>query len=216
MGTDLQYPMAGQSEIMSYRTLASPAEYEHRESKSRFIALAYHAGSAEEAVERYVSVKKLYHDAAHFPYAYRITPSGSVLKASDDGEPSGTGGKPLADALQKYSLTDTLITVVRYLGGVKLGVGGLKRAFFTAADECLASAKIEEVHISEIFRIVFSYPYMSAVMKAIEDLGIKIIENRSVEQCEFVAEVRKSALKEFSERLMSASNGSAELRPVSV
>ncbi|MBX7044115.1 MAG: YigZ family protein [Ignavibacteria bacterium] len=208
--------MAEQTEIFSYRTLASPAEYEHRESKSRFIALAFHAGSAEEAIERYASVKKLYHDAAHFPYAYRVNPSGSVSKSSDDGEPSGTGGKPLADALQKHSLTNSVITVVRYFGGVKLGVGGLRRAFFTAADECLASANFVEVHVSETYLLVFSYPYMSAVMKAIEDLGIKIIENRSAEHCTFLAEVRKSCLGEFRERLMSATNGSAEFRPVSV
>lgn len=191
-----------------YRTLRSRCIYEHRESRSRFVAIALGADTAGSAIEEYGKIRKEYHDAAHIPYAYRLSPEGSVTRFSDDGEPSGTGGRPLLDALVKYSLTNSLIAVVRYFGGVKLGVGGLKRAFFTAADACLSQSELEVIHIRQVLGLEFDYKYVSQVMKLAEDMKAEIINNHSDEKCRLTVSVMLGGLGEFRKLLNSVTNGS--------
>lgn len=194
----------------SYKTLSDSCSFELKESKSRFVAIAAPAETIESAMDFYSAIRKEYYDAAHFPFAYRLTPSGELYRYSDDGEPSGSGGKPVYDSIVKHELTNTILVVVRYFGGVKLGVGGLKRAFFEAADQCLASAKIKEVIMTVKLLIQFEYKYISAVMKLIEDDGVKITENKSEEECLLVIDVPVSVAGEFRKKLVTVSNGSVK------
>ncbi len=196
--------------ISSYKTLSESCSFELKESKSRFVAIATPSQTIEDAMNLYAGVRKEYYDAAHFPFAYRLKPAGELYRYSDDGEPSGSGGKPVYDALVKHELANSMLVVVRYFGGVKLGVGGLKRAFFETADQCLSYAKIREVIITERLQIQFEYKYISAMMKLIEDDGVKISENKSEEECLLVLDVPVSIADEFRKKLLTVSNGSVK------
>lgn len=197
--------------ISSYKTISEKSTFELKESKSRFIAVALNALSAEEGMKLYSKVRREYYDAAHFPFAYRVNPSADLFRYSDDGEPSGSGGKPIYDAIVKHSLTNTLVAVVRYFGGIKLGVGGLKRAFFEAADQCLAAAKVKEIFITEKINLEFEYKYISAIMKLIEDEDVKILDNNSGETCQLYVDVRVAVVDDFRKKIVSASNGSIKI-----
>jgi uncharacterized YigZ family protein len=196
--------------IDSYKTLAGECSFELKEMKSKFVALGFHIKSAQEALTRYSEIRKKYYDASHFPYAYRLSPEGNVFKYSDDGEPSGTGGKPLYDALTKHSLTDSLVIVVRYFGGTKLGVGGLKRAFFEAADSCLSSAKTKIVPITRVLDLEFDYKYISPVMKILNEEEVRTVGDNSAERCRLTVEVKLGSLEDLKIKLISATNGSMQ------
>ncbi|MBK6875573.1 MAG: YigZ family protein [Ignavibacteria bacterium] len=197
--------------ISSYKTISERSVFELKESKSRFIAVALNVQTAEEGMKLFSKVRREYYDAAHFPFAYRVNPSGDMFRYSDDGEPSGSGGKPIYDAVVKHSLTNTLVVVVRYFGGIKLGVGGLKRAFFEAADQCLASAKVKEIFITVKINLEFGYKYISAIMKLIEDDDVKILENNSGEACQLIVDVRVAVVDDFRKKIITASNGSINI-----
>ena len=116
----------------SYKTILIPSEGELKVSKSKFISQIYPVTNSEEVNQTLTSAKKKYYDAAHHPYAYRLGSDENNFRYSDDGEPSGSGGKPIMEVIDKFELTNILIVVTRYFGGVKLGVGGLRRAIFEA------------------------------------------------------------------------------------
>ncbi len=199
-------------DIESYITVYGQNKSELSESKSRFIAISNHARSTEECNSLLRVVRKQFYDAAHFPYAYRLGPDGAVFRYSDDGEPSGTGGKPLHEALQKHSLTDTLIVVVRYFGGIKLGTGGLRRAFFGAADNCLASTEKREMFVTENLTAEFDFRYIGSVMKLIDDFNVAIVADSSGEKCIYQLEVRKARKEDFCAKLISVTSGSIVIR----
>lgn len=200
----------------SYLTLGATSIYEHKESRSTFIAVAQHTSDADNAMDLIAELRKDYHDAAHIPFAYRLEPDGSVVRYSDDGEPGGSAGRPLHDALIKHSLTNVVISVVRYFGGVKLGVGGLKRAFFTAADSCLASAVKQEVLITQRLLLEFDYKFISAVMKLLEDTGSNVLSNLSSELCKLMVEIRLGNADDLRRKIVSVTNGSAAIEELNV
>ena len=192
----------------SYFTIKKNTESEYKTDKSVFIAQSFRINSTAEAQENIRSVRKKYYDASHHPFAYRLGVSNDSFRYSDDGEPQGSSGIPIMEMIDKYRLTDTLVIVSRYFGGIKLGVGGLRRAITDAAELCLKNSESTEVLITEKVMIEFDYKYMSGVMNFIETESIKIIRNVSDEKCKLILEVRLSIIEKLRTELQSVTNGS--------
>ncbi len=190
----------------SYITLSESCSAEIKIQRSKFIANAYPVTTAEESHSILEKIRKEYFDARHHPYAY-VLYGRDNFRYNDDGEPAGSSGKPVYDAINKYNLQNVIVVVTRYFGGVKLGVGGLKRAYFEAADGCLKNAKVKEVILKEKYVLKFDYSYISAVMKYLETNKIHIAENNSSEIVELVCEVRLRDAEKFREELFDITNG---------
>lgn len=155
-----------------YNTLAAHSEGLYKEKGSKFIALAYPVTSEEQVREHLDRIRKEYFDARHHCYAYILGPDKSAFRFNDDGEPSGTAGKPIYGQLLSKDLTDTLVVVVRYFGGVLLGASGLFNAYKTAARDALDNASIVEKTIDARYRITFEYLRMNDVMKILKQYDI--------------------------------------------
>ncbi len=153
----------------SYLTLAAPAEASLRERSSRFLAYAYPVCSEEEIRERLDALRKRYYDATHHCYAWRLGPRGGRFRANDDGEPSGTAGRPILGQMLSHGITECLIVVVRYFGGTKLGVPGLIAAYKEAAAAVIAAAGITERTVDRTFRVQFPYEAMNDIMRIVKD-----------------------------------------------
>ena len=175
-----------------YRSIEAPSEGLFKDNGSRFIALAYPVETEGQVKEIVSSLKKEYHDARHHCYAYRLGYRADVFRANDDGEPSSTAGKPILGQINKNELTDILIIVVRYYGGVNLGTSGLIVAYRTAAAEAIANAEIVSQFVEE--EVVFDFPYimMNDVMKIIKDMSPRIISQTYDNTCEMKLSIRKS------------------------
>jgi uncharacterized YigZ family protein len=193
--------------IDSYLTLKESSSAEIKITKSKFVSNAFPINSQQNISQLIKEIKKKYFDASHHPFAYRTGVDRNNFKISDDGEPSGSAGKPVIDAIDKHNVTDVLVVVARYFGGTKLGVGGLRRAFFEAADLCLSKAIIIEKLIAEKIYLEFDYKYMNPVMNLIESERIKLIENNSDEKCKLTLEVRLSKIEYLKKELVSITNG---------
>lgn len=159
----------------TYKTLECLSEGLYREKGSKFIAIAIPVNSEEEIKDNLIALRKEYHDARHHCYAYILGYDKSAYRLNDDGEPSGTAGRPIYGQLLSKDLTNTLVVVIRYFGGVKLGVSGLINAYKTAAKDALESAIIIEKQIEEIYRIYFDYTIMNNVMKILKGNEISIL-----------------------------------------
>ena len=153
----------------SYLTLAAPAEASLRERSSRFLAYAYPVCSEEEIRERLDALRKRYYDATHHCYAWRLGPRGGRFRSNDDGEPSGTAGRPILGQMLSHGITECLIVVVRYFGGTKLGVPGLIAAYKEAAAAVIAAAGITERTVDRTFRVQFPYEAMNDIMRIVKD-----------------------------------------------
>lgn len=153
----------------TYRTIESEAHGLFRDRGSRFIAIAIPVSSQEEIKSRLADLRKEYHDARHHCYAWMLTPDRQAWRISDDGEPSGTAGKPILGQINTRELTNVLVVVIRYFGGTLLGVSGLINAYRTAAADALNNAKIVEKHLCERWAITFPYISMNDVMKVLRD-----------------------------------------------
>ena len=194
--------------IDSYKTILAPAEAELKVSKSKFISQIYHVTNSDEVNHTLTSVRKKYYDAAHHPYAYRLGLDANSFRYSDDGEPSGSAGKPIMEVIDKFELTDTLIVVTRYFGGVKLGVGGLRRGIFEAAELAIQNSEIITKHITEDFKIEFDYKYIGAVMNFLEKEQITILFNTSDEKVKLECSVIVSKIEKFKDELGKLTNAS--------
>lgn len=195
------------SEKDSYLTLSGDAISEIKVQKSKFIAQAFPINSQLKFQEILDNVKKTYYDAAHHPFAYRLGLTEDNFRYSDDGEPAGSAGKPVLDAIDKFGLTDTGVIVTRYFGGVKLGIGGLRRAFFDAAEECLKMAKVKEELIVEEFSIESDYNRMNIIMKILEQSGANILSNNSDEKVKLKYSIRKSLAESVEKELVNSTAG---------
>ena len=153
----------------SYLTLAAPAEASLRERSSRFLAYAYPVRSEEEIRERLDALRKRYYDATHHCYAWRLGPRGGRFRANEDGEPSGTAGRPILGQMLSHGITECLIVVVRYFGGTKLGGPGLIAAYKEAAAAVIAAAGITERTVDRTFRVQFPYEAMNDIMRIVKD-----------------------------------------------
>ncbi|HMQ67694.1 MAG TPA: YigZ family protein [Ignavibacteria bacterium] len=197
--------------IDSFRTIKSSTFSEIKITRSKFISQAFPVSSHQEISDKIKEVKKEYYDASHHPYAYRLGIDKNEFKFSDDGEPSGSSGKPILESIDKLELTDVMVIVTRYFGGTKLGVGGLRRAMSEAADLCLSKAILLEKLITEEMNIEFDYTFMNVVMNLIESEKIKLSGNTSVEKCKLTLEVRLSKIEKLKTDLVSLTNGGIKI-----
>lgn len=170
----------------------TPAEGFYSEKRSKFLAFAFHVTSEEEVKQYVAEFRKKYYDARHVCLAYMLGADRTDFRANDDGEPSSTAGKPILGQINKNELTDILIIVVRYYGGVNLGTSGLIVAYRTAAAEAIANAEIVSQFVEE--EVVFDFPYimMNDVMKIIKDMSPRIISQTYDNTCEMKLSIRKS------------------------
>lgn len=184
-----------------YRSIPAPAEGLFKDNGSRFIAHAYPVETEEEVKEIVASLKKKYHDARHYCFAYRLGHKGDRFRANDDGEPSSSAGRPILGQIDSRCLSDVLVVVVRYFGGIKLGIPGLIRAYKTSTADALDNAGTVEKIAGEWYRIRFGYLSMNQVMKAVKDLELPQKAQEFGEDCSMQCRVRLSLQEDFLKRM---------------
>lgn len=197
----------------SYKTIKESSQAEIKIQRSKFIASAFHCQSREEAEAKIAEIAREYHDATHNCFAYRIySQDGSeIFRYSDAGEPSGTAGKPIYDAILFFDLYDSCIVVTRYFGGVKLGTGGLARAYRDASRAVLEKSKTVEVLLTAKYRLTFPLNLTNAVLRTLSGDGIHIIESNYTEEGQIDFAVRLSREKQVTEELVSRTNARINL-----
>jgi len=165
-----------------FRTIQSPSQGIYKEKGSKFLAFTYRVSREEEIKQHLEALQKQYHDARHYSYAWRLGPQ-KTYRVNDDGEPSGSAGKPIYGQIVKWDLSDLLVVVVRYFGGTRLGVGGLINAYRSATSDALDHAKIIECRVYDSLKLEFEYKQMNAVMKIIKDLQLEFSEQKFDMDC---------------------------------
>jgi uncharacterized YigZ family protein len=184
-----------------YKTITNTSEGYYTEKRSKFLAFAHHVETSDEVKELLSGYRKKYYDARHVCYAYMLGAERKDFRANDDGEPSSTAGKPILGQINSNELTNILIVVVRYYGGVNLGTSGLIVAYREAAADAIAHASIETRKVEEIVRYSFSYPQMNDVMRIVKDMNPRIISQTYDNTCEIVLSIRKSEADQLRSRL---------------
>lgn len=159
----------------SYKVLTKASEGTYSELRSKFLAFAIPVRTVEEAMEQVAKYQKEYFDARHVCWAYRLGPEGEEYRSNDNGEPSGTAGKPILGQMVSADVSDLIILVIRYFGGVKLGTSGLIVAYRTAAAEALSAAEFEERLVEREIRLTFGYEHMNMVMRMVKELEPRIV-----------------------------------------
>lgn len=184
----------------TYKTLTKPSpEVLFKDRGSKFFGYAFPIKNEEEAKEHIEKLKKEHHTARHWCYAYQLGKNYDRYRANDDGEPSNSAGMPIYGQLQSFELTNTLVVVVRYFGGTKLGVGGLINAYKTAAQLALEASRIVERTIDEHFQLRFEYPEMNTVMRLIKEHQLDIVDQQMALDCVFEIKVRKKEAEKVFE-----------------
>ena len=185
-----------------FRTLASPSEFRQKIERSEFLGIAFSVSSDEDFHAELKKIEKRDFDATHHCWAFRLFANGDPRqRSSDAGEPSGTAGKPILSAIEGAGLFDAAVVVVRWFGGVKLGSGGLVRAYHDTAAKTLASAAIRDRYVCERFTVIVPFEQMSVAYRLAAPPDVHLIEERFEEHNEFVFEVRMSNAGEFSRAL---------------
>ena len=185
----------------TYRSIAAPAKGIYKELGSKFLAFAHPVETEDQAKEILAAIRKEYFDARHHCYAWRLGLTGEPYRLSDDGEPSSTAGRPIHGQLLSQELSDILVVVVRYFGGVKLGVPGLIRAYRTATQDALSNARIVEKVAGEHFTLKFGYLQMNDVMKVLKDMGLTPLRQSFDLDCSLEVRVRLSQIEDFRKQL---------------
>ena len=184
-----------------YRTIATDSEGYYTEKRSKFLAFAHHVETAEQVKDLIARYRKKYYDARHVCYGYMLGAARTDFRANDDGEPSSTAGKPILGQINSNELTDELIVVVRYSGGVTLGTSGLLVAYREAAADAIAHATIETRQVEEEIVFTFSYPQMNDVMRIIKDMQPRILSQTFDNTCELRLRIRQSEADQLRQRL---------------
>lgn len=186
----------------TYKTVSKEVcEGFYSEKRSKFLAFVHHVDSVDEAMAIVKEYRKKYYDARHCCYAYVLGSDRADFRANDDGEPSSTAGKPILGQLNRLELTDVLVVVIRYYGGVNLGTGGLIVAYRTATEDALSKAVIEEKFVEERITYRFTYPMINAVMRVVKETGARIVSQSFDNDCEIVLSIRQSLAKGLQARL---------------
>ncbi len=193
----------------TYKTIAAPSEGLYKEKGSKFLAFAYPVHNLDDIKVHLEQLRKDYFDARHHCYAYILGPRKDAFRANDDGEPSGTGGRPIHGQLLSADLTDTLIVVVRYFGGILLGASGLANAYKTAARDAIDHAQIIEKTIDARYRLHFEYALMNDVMRIIKEFDLKPENQQFDLDCVLEVSVRQSQSVRLYDRI-------ADLRAVRI
>lgn len=186
----------------TYRTIEALAQGLYKEKGSKFLAYAYPIRTEDEVKEYVQKLKKEYFDARHHCYAYRLGGKGEQLRANDDGEPSGTAGKPILGQLLSHELTNVLVVVIRYFGGIKLGTSGLIYAYKAATADAIANAKIVERTIDTHLAISFGYTAINDVMRILKEEEPDILSQQLEMTCLINLAIRKSKYNKLKERLL--------------
>jgi uncharacterized YigZ family protein len=186
----------------TFYTIADCSDSKTTEKMSKFLAFAFHVKTAAEARERVAEIAKKYYDARHVCWAYMVGPERTDCLSNDNGEPSGTAGKPILGQINSFNLTDVVVIVVRYFGGIKLGTSGLISAYREAARSALAEAEIIECHVQD--ELHFSFPYMSIndVMKLTKQPGITTLEQIFDNSCSMRVTVRRDDAEHLRSKLL--------------
>ncbi len=187
--------------MATYQTISSKSEALFKDRGSRFIGIAMPAQSEEEVNELLTNCRKQYYDATHHCYAYRIGIQNISYRANDDGEPNHSAGDPILGKIKSLDLTNTLVIVVRYYGGTKLGVGGLITAYRTAAELALEAAIIETVEITVTIQITYPYDNTSEVLRQVDQCEIKITDQQFMADCTLIGEIAEEKIEVLVENL---------------
>jgi len=190
----------------TYKTIATFSEGYITEQRSRFISCVLPVQTTEEVKEKIEAFRKQYHDAHHVCWAYMLGVERLQFRANDDGEPSSTAGKPILGVINSHGLTDVLIVVARYFGGVKLGTSGLIAAYRAAAVDAIAHAEIIEKTVNETITVEFSYPFLNDVMKIVKDINPQILSQKLDINCELTLQIRQSEMEQLKKRLVKFAN----------
>jgi uncharacterized YigZ family protein len=185
-----------------YKTITAAAEGYYTEKRSKFISFAFPVTTVEEVKTHLSALSRKYCDARHICWAYMLGSDKTTYRINDDGEPSSTAGKPILGQINSNDLTDILIAVVRYFGGVELGTSGLTVAYRKAAAEAIAAASITERTIDESFTIAFEYPLQNSVMRIIKEEKPEIISRQEYLDCRITLRIRKSKAQHLKTRLL--------------
>ncbi|SET28318.1 IMPACT family protein [Prevotella sp. kh1p2] len=193
----------------SYQTISelTIGEGYYTDKRSKFLAFAHHVTTVEEVKEILSRYRKKYYDARHCCYAYMFGPQQEEFRMNDDGEPSSTAGKPIFGQIQSRNLTDILIVVVRYYGGVNLGTSGLIVAYRAAAADAIAHADIETRIVEETLTYTFNYAMMNDVMHLVKEMDVRIVSQEFDNTCSITMAIRKSQIEQLRNRLEMLSFG---------
>lgn len=176
-------------------------EGSYTEKRSKFLAFAHHVADVGEVKDIVASYRKKYYDARHVCYAYMLGAERKDFRANDDGEPGSTAGKPILGQINSNGLTDILVVVVRYYGGVNLGTGGLIVAYRTAAAEAIADAETETRQVEETVSYDFTYPMMNDVMRIVKEMNPRIVSQTFDNTCSITLSIRKSEAERLRSKL---------------
>lgn len=189
-----------------YKTIESRVgEGYYTEKRSKFLAFAHHVETVEEVKDILAVYRKKYYDARHVCYAYMLGAERTDFRANDDGEPSSTAGKPILGQINSNELTNILIVVVRYYGGVNLGTSGLIVAYREAAADAIAHSEIVSKQVEEIITYTFSYPMMNDVMRIVKEMSPRIVSQTYDNTCEIRLAIRQSEAEQLRSRLSKLS-----------
>ncbi|MDF9831726.1 YigZ family protein [Parabacteroides sp. PF5-6] len=186
----------------SYKTVKELAEGFYSEKRSRFISYIIPVRTVEEVKAEIDKYRKQYYDARHVCWAYMLGADRTTFRANDDGEPSSTAGKPILGQINSNELTDVLIVVIRYFGGIELGTSGLIVAYRSAAADAIAHAEIEERTVDEEITVAFEYPYLNGIMRIVKEDNPTIISQQFEMDCEMTLRIRKGEAERLKNRLL--------------
>ncbi len=190
--------------IDEYKTIKAESQGTYSELRSKFLAFAHPVKSVEEAMAFVEQYQRKYYDARHCCWAYMLGPEREIFRANDNGEPSGTAGKPILGQINSNELTDIIILVIRYFGGVKLGTSGLIGAYKTAASEAIQNAEIITKTVDEDYSFSFEYPLMNSVMKVVRDVDARIVSQSYDMDCQMTLSIRRGKIDELKEKIAKA------------
>ena len=184
----------------TYKTITQTSEGLYKEKMSKFLSFAVPCSSTQEALDIVKLYRNEYCDARHCCWAYMIGPERKEFRSNDDGEPSGTAGKPILGQINSFELTNLVVIVVRYFGGIKLGTSGLIEAYRTAAQEALSVAQIEERLIEEELQVAFEYPLMGDVMRIVKEEGATVLAQDFQLSCRLYLSLRRGQMPHMRQR----------------
>jgi len=187
--------------MFEFKTIASESQGMYREKGSKFLAFAYPVRTEEEVKEKIDFLRKKYFDARHYCYAYRLGADGKQYRTSDDGEPANTAGKPILGQLTSSGVTNVLVVVVRYFGGILLGTGGLMQAYKQAAADALAHAVIVKDAVTETCQFTFDYQDMNRVLKAVKDMKLEYYNLNGENNCSMNVKIRMDQVGQMKKQL---------------
>ncbi|RLD86052.1 MAG: YigZ family protein [Bacteroidetes bacterium] len=184
-----------------YKTIKGVSEGVYKEKGSKFIARAYHVENIVEIKEVLIQLRKEFYDARHHCYAWRIDARDEKTRSNDDGEPSGSAGKPILNQIFSFNLYDIIVVVIRYFGGTKLGVSGLINAYKVSTREALENANMVVKEIRDVYQVDFEYSLMNSVMRIIKEDNLAIVEQHFDNQCSIKLAMRLSTINKSTKRL---------------